>query len=149
MPTILGSCTGILIFLLIEAIGLLSGTTGHLNMRHAPLFLMCGLGPWILSNHLGARLAALTLRWLRFVKLWQHLAIAWLVWTTLAAVPVTYLLREQRDCDSVCLGLEEPVLYVVPLYVALIATAMLVGLLQGWALWHSRAEHPLPDNSKR
>jgi hypothetical protein len=149
LPTILGSCTGILVFLLIEAIGALSGATGQVNVRLVPLFLMCGLGPWILSNHLVARLVAFTLRRLRFVKLWQHLTMAWLIWTGLTAVPLAYLLREQRDCDSVCLGLEEPVLYSVPLYVALIATAMLVGLLQGWALWHSRAEFALLDNSKR
>jgi hypothetical protein len=149
LPTILGSCTGILVFLLIEAIGALSGATGQVNVRLVPLFLMCGLGPWILSNHLVARLVAFTLRRLRLEKLWQHLAMAWLVWTCLTTAAVVYLLGEQRGCDSVCLGLEEPFVYAVPLYAVIIATAMWVGLLQGWALWHSRAEYALLNNSKR
>ncbi|MDD5216746.1 MAG: hypothetical protein PHN49_02030 [Candidatus Omnitrophica bacterium] len=55
-------------------------------------------------------------------------ADAWI----LAALAVALLLKEQQNCDSVCLGLNEKIFGTVPCFAALFAGLGFIGLVQLW-----------------
>lgn len=59
-------------------------------------------------------------------------ALSFLLATALALVIVAGLLHEQKGCDSICLGLEQKMFGVLPIYAVLFIFMSLVGLVPAW-----------------
>lgn len=50
---------------------------------------------------------------------------------TIASVGMYALLREQKNCDSICLGLEQTIIGPIPLYVLIVIFLAAIGGVQG------------------
>ena len=49
----------------------------------------------------------------------------------IASLGMILVLREQENCDSVCLGLDQPILGLIPLYVLIVVFLAAIGGVQG------------------
>jgi hypothetical protein len=86
--------------------------------------------PWGGYNLLSAVVIRAALNWLRPQKLTWFLIIGFSCSLALATTGMYLVLQEQKNCDSVCLGLEREVLGVMPLYVVAVALLSSVGVVQ-------------------
>jgi hypothetical protein len=88
--------------------------------------------PWGVYNLLSAAVIRAALNWLRPQKLRWFLIIGFACSLVLATAGVYLILQEQKDCDRVCLGLEQKVLGTMPLYAVTVALLSFVGVVQAF-----------------
>lgn len=130
-------CISTLVGILILPIPLLFTAPPTFNLYVGLVFSFIWLGgiPWLLFNFFTAIAISWILRLLKRTHVAIRISSGAIVWMGISIPLMRLLLQQQKQCDTLCFGLENLSIASIPAYALILISFFFLGCFQGSLLW--------------